>query len=359
VVRAIASLDALEAPSSVGVRACLIAIWCRAEFTGGNRCGWAGRPPRRESAGQPKRPTDSIGDAVSSHEASLEQLPNYAFSDDRIYSSQGLDSRFRAAAFFGMSEDSIPRLRSGPFGHRVRVPKAAELVAQHLRRQIVRGELAEGDALPSESVLMDEFVVSRPTLREAFRILESENLVSVRRGARGGARVHPPDGKVAARYAGLILEHRGATLADVYEARRVIEVEAARTLAERRELSDIAKLRNVAAEAQLSVDGIRGVNVSALGFHQLMVQLTGNETMAVLSEIINNILVLAADSFTAYPRNTEQDVARVREEHLQLVELIEAKQADEAASFWSEHCTSWADLVLRGPGAKSVLDLLT
>src|SRR3954452_17953247 len=108
----------------------------------------------------------------------------------------------------------------------VRVPKTAELVASHLRRQIVRGELKEGDALPPEGALMEHFGVSRPTLREAFRVLESEALISVRRGARGGARVHAPDGDVAARYAGLVLQVRGATLADVYAARKAIELAA-------------------------------------------------------------------------------------------------------------------------------------
>src|SRR4051794_13190056 len=88
-------------------------------------------------------------------------------------------------------------------GEQVRVPKMAELVAGHLRRQIVRGELAEGAALPTEAALMQQFQVSRPTLREAFRVLESESLITVRRGARGGARVQLPNADVAARYAGL------------------------------------------------------------------------------------------------------------------------------------------------------------
>ena len=69
----------------------------------------------------------------------------------------------------------------------VKVPKTAELVATQLRNQIVRGDLREGDALPPEAALMAQFGVSRPTLREAFRVLESEALISVRRGARGGA----------------------------------------------------------------------------------------------------------------------------------------------------------------------------
>src|SRR6266513_4730852 len=106
----------------------------------------------------------------------------------------------------------------------VRVPKTAELVASHLRRQIVRGELKEGDALPPESALMEHFGVSRPTLREAFRVLESEALITVRRGSRGGARVRLPTVDVVARYAGLVLEHRGASVADLSTAKAILEV---------------------------------------------------------------------------------------------------------------------------------------
>ncbi len=83
-------------------------------------------------------------------------------------------------------------------GERVRVPKTAELVASSLRRQIIRRELVEGDALPPEADLMERFGVSRPTLREAFRVLESESLITVRRGSRGGAQIHAPDMTVPA-----------------------------------------------------------------------------------------------------------------------------------------------------------------
>ena len=79
---------------------------------------------------------------------------------------------------------SVPTGGQARLGTLMRIPKMAELVAAHLRRQIVRGDLQEGDALPPETVLMEQFGVSRPTLREAFRVLESEALISVRRGAR-------------------------------------------------------------------------------------------------------------------------------------------------------------------------------
>src|SRR5215218_6683547 len=127
---------------------------------------------------------------------------------------------------------------NSPVGQLVRAPKTAELIATHIRRQIVRGELKEGDTLPPEVRLMEQFGVSRPTLREAFRILETESLISVRRGSRGGAQVMAPDLSVAARYVGLLLQLQGATIVDVYEARMVLEPVCARLLAECRTEQD-------------------------------------------------------------------------------------------------------------------------
>src|SRR5260370_7958603 len=108
------------------------------------------------------------------------------------------------------------------------------MVAAQLRRQIVLGELKEGDQLPPESVLMEEFGVSRPTLREAFRILEAEGAITVRRGVRGGARVQAPDLSVAARQIGLLLQYRGALLSDAYAVRPVLHPPPARMAASRR-----------------------------------------------------------------------------------------------------------------------------
>jgi len=75
---------------------------------------------------------------------------------------------------------------------KIRIPKMAELVAKNIRNRILEGDLKEGDSLPPEGKLLDAFNISRPTLREAFRILETEKLISVSRGSRSGATVHTP-----------------------------------------------------------------------------------------------------------------------------------------------------------------------
>ena len=76
---------------------------------------------------------------------------------------------------------------------RLTSPRIAETVADELRRQIVDGELADGDLLPPQAVLVERFNVSLVSLREALRILETEGLVSVRRGNQGGCRGARPD----------------------------------------------------------------------------------------------------------------------------------------------------------------------
>jgi DNA-binding FadR family transcriptional regulator len=268
-------------------------------------------------------------------------------------------------------------LDDGRVGRHVRVPKTAELVAAHLRRQIVRGELVEGDALPPEAVLMEQFGVSRPTLREAFRVLESEALISVRRGAHGGARVHRPDGHVAARYAGLVLEHRRTTVADVQHARTALEAPAVRRLAESPDAAVLVQLRAALTEAAAAIDG-RGPRgdygedgaadprASLGGFHHLLVELAGNQTLAVIDSMLRHILLHTAaghqpaegdrpDGFgPGHGVEARGRWAAHQDAHRRLVELIERGEPDEAEALWRQHLAESAD----GTSSSAVLDLL-
>jgi len=90
--------------------------------------------------------------------------------------------------------------------------KAAVIVAEELRRQIVTGTLRPGDKLKPENELQTEFGVSRPTLREALRILESESLITIIRGKYGGARVTTVEIDAIAGQVGVFLQIQGTTL---------------------------------------------------------------------------------------------------------------------------------------------------
>jgi DNA-binding FadR family transcriptional regulator len=241
-----------------------------------------------------------------------------------------------------------------------RVPKTAELVAHHLRKRIVRGDLREGESLPSESALTAQFGVSRPTLREAFRVLETEQLITVRRGAKGGAAVHAPNATMVARYAGFYLEHAGTTLADVFEARVGIEAPAAALLAERRSDDDIAQLR---AAAAAPADADENGPVAAMrfsDFHALVVQLSGNRTLTLVHSMLREIVDMAkVRRFTRGNNDgSRQALVHAAKSHRRLVDLIEAGDAVAAEAFWREHLVGANRYLLEFPGSERPLDLL-
>ena len=88
------------------------------------------------------------------------------------------------------SSGSAPARRPG-----TKAREKPQQIADELRRLIILGELDEGDSLGHEPDLIERFGVSRPSLREALRILEAEGLISVVRGVQGGVVVHRPDQK--------------------------------------------------------------------------------------------------------------------------------------------------------------------
>lgn len=243
----------------------------------------------------------------------------------------------------------------------LRVPKMAELVSQQLRRQIIGGELAEGDALPSEASLMTQFGISRPTLREAFRVLESEGLISIRRGPHGGARVQTPSDDAAARYAGSVLEFRGTTLRDVYDAQAIIEPPCAELLAHRRKDADLVALRGQLDETRAALHDA-GAAIELLNdFHALVIRLSGNQTMQVLNGMVRHIIDRSTTRHVtalAGSRRGAKALVAGFAEHEKVVELIALGEPARARRLWQRHLDEARRHHLTRSPASSILDLL-
>src|ERR1700751_5566625 len=151
-------------------------------------------------------------------------------------------------------------------------------IADELRALIVSGELAEGESLGHEPELIERFGVSRPSLREALRILEAEGLISVVRGVLGGGVVHRPDHRMAARTAALVLQSRNVSLADVFEARTITEPAAVRLAASARHRKAVAKrLRALIGEQEEAIDDPTAFGQANARFHETLVNAAGNQ----------------------------------------------------------------------------------
>lgn len=240
--------------------------------------------------------------------------------------------------------------------------RAATVIAAQLRRRIIRGEVSEGQLLPAEPKLLAEFGVSRPTLREAIRILESESLVVVKRGSRGGIEISVPRVETAAHYAGLLLEYRQATTADVFVAAAAIEAPCAAKLARTRKAADLAELRAAVEAEQAARDDPEALLDLQNGFHRLIVDLVGNTTLRVLSEVVRHIIEVAtrryltSASLAAADRMAASN-AGIRA-HAKLVTLVDEKNAAGAETLWRRQIIATGEQLRRSGVADKVVDLL-
>jgi DNA-binding FadR family transcriptional regulator len=220
-------------------------------------------------------------------------------------------------------------------------PKAASLIAAQIRKQIVMGELAEGDALPSEAEMLKRLGVSRPTLRQAFRILETEHLIAVQRGSRGGGTVFRPSPELASRYLSDLLRFRATTLADVLAARVMIEPAAVAQLARRRDEQSVERLRALVHEQREGRDdeaGGAGGAKSADHFHVELVELAGNPVLAQYCRLIHYLIRGQIKALRAGPRDGDPTAAHnATEAHAALIELVAAGAVHAASEQWRSH----------------------
>jgi GntR family transcriptional regulator, transcriptional repressor for pyruvate dehydrogenase complex len=234
-----------------------------------------------------------------------------------------------------------------------------EQIADELRALIVSGQLAEGESLGREPDLVERFGVSRPSLREALRILEAEGLITVVRGVLGGVIVHQPNERMTARTAALLLQSRNVTLGDVHQARTMIEPAAVRVLASspRRKATD--ELRTLVEAQRAVIDDPEAFGHANARFHERLVALAGNQTLSIVAEMLNEIVARAVTAVSQSNSRRASTATRRRGIRSQerLIELIAIGASNDAEAHWRAHMEAVGKVMI-GQAAKSVIDLL-
>jgi len=210
---------------------------------------------------------------------------------------------------------------------------------------------------------VEQYSVSRPTLREALRILESEALLTVTRGSRGGPRVHMPDPRLAARHFGLVLQSRGTTLADIFGARLLIEpscVYLVSTTARKAASTRLSEIVEQERTMLASKDDLQFSRASAR-FHRSLIDLTANRPLILLMNMLTHIYE-SHISTAALAANVERfdSASRTRglKAHEKLVALIDAGDADGAEAFWRKHLEGIDKLIRENFAVDREIDLL-
>jgi GntR family transcriptional repressor for pyruvate dehydrogenase complex len=184
-----------------------------------------------------------------------------------------------------------------PVATRRTFEEAVEQVAE----RITLGELRPGDQLPSERLLAHQMQISRPTVREAIKVLADSGVLEVRTGARGGAFVTSEfvPREVVRRQSDL----RYAEVGGVLEARRLLEPQVAQLAAVAARDSDfevmsrtIDRQRRLAEEADGALLEHEDQFLSLdLQFHLGIARATGNSTIVSLVRSLMRRLEIARD----------------------------------------------------------------
>lgn len=204
--------------------------------------------------------------------------------------------------------------------------KLADQVTQQLQEKISLGELRPGDKIPTEPELMALFAVGRSTIREAIRVLLKAGLLEVRQGDGTYVINRITDSEP--------LDHRlrRATILEVYEVRRILELEIAKLAAERRSDDDLALMRTSLSKRREArrVNDLRGYVDSDLAFHLAIAAASKNSVLTDLYLSFSNALRDALDKLVA---DQELDKNQITI-HEQMLDAIERKDA-KAAEYWT------------------------
>jgi DNA-binding FadR family transcriptional regulator len=295
-------------------------------------------------------------DAVRRHDASLahETWSDYLFTTSRMLVRRDISRQ-------PIDITPLWRAQAGQVGSEV-TPRRALVVATEIRARIAEGRLREGDRLPPLAELAEEFGISRPTLREALRILEMEFLLDLRTGDRAGAAIRTPSTRVAAQLAGIVLEARGTTLVDFHRALRMIEPSIIGLAASRIGSKQLKALRSADSELAASTEDTARFVTTWREAEMIAFSAVKNPALTVIAEILQWVRVGVEPAVTADAKGlpwVSKTNRRAQRLFSQFVSAAAGHDSARATKVWAE-CLTAAALWFEESevGERLVLDLI-
>jgi GntR family transcriptional repressor for pyruvate dehydrogenase complex len=215
-----------------------------------------------------------------------------------------------------------------------------EEVFSQIHELIKEGRLKAGDQLPSERELAETFKVSRTSVREALRALESQGLVVSRTGA-GNFVADLPVESLVAPLARVLIDEKKA-LADMFEMRKLIEPHIAALAAERATRNDIAQLKRIVAKQSAAVSrGETGVEADA-ELHFFIGRATRNQA---LQKLVSGLMEMLSRSREESLQTNERRESSI-DAHRRIIVAIEKHDKARARSEMLRHIEQVEESVL-------------
>lgn len=212
--------------------------------------------------------------------------------------------------------------------------RAADHVVRALELRIRDGSLAEGEALPPEHKLMDEFGISRTVVREAVRLLSTRGLVEAK--PRYRPIVRKAGFEAALDAAGAVVSNllqQSGGVRNLFDTRIMVEAMLAREAALHARKSDISELKSALAANAAAVDDSDAFYLTDMLFHEVLYRIPGNPVLPAIHRAYSNWL---APQWSRMPRLPDRNRANLAA-HTAILEGILMRDADAAEAALRAH----------------------
>lgn len=219
---------------------------------------------------------------------------------------------------------------------KVRPTRAHEHIVEQLQHLILSGTLAPGSRLPSERAMMQEFQVSRPTVREALRVAENMGLVSVRPGDPGGAKVLGTPSVGITKVFDSLLEEGCVSPLELLGMRIVLDSSAAALACTqpRRSLTALTEL----LQKMQDTEDLRAFAELDASFHEAVIVASGNRLFLLVFQALKEpIYSLIESRLRAQHKSRKQTLAH----HAAIVDAIQSGDARLAANAVRTHLSEF------------------
>lgn len=218
--------------------------------------------------------------------------------------------------------------------------KIADLICEDIKHWIVMENLEPGDRLPNEKALMERYECAKGTIREALRVLEVEGLIKLKTGPGGGAIIHEVTIGPASRALRNFLHFQHVDGSQVYQLRRLVEVEIAGSVVGRLDETAMKRLRENIEQCQRPHDDERSQRqhrMLELEFHNVLAEYCPNPLLRFVSQFLNDLLRDLVVIKKAYkPERHAFDEANIRY-HIALLDAFEMQDRARVRELMHEH----------------------
>jgi GntR family transcriptional repressor for pyruvate dehydrogenase complex len=215
----------------------------------------------------------------------------------------------------------------------VKPSRISEDIASQIKAKVLAAELKPDDKLPSENELAGIFGASRAMVREALRSLEGSGFIEIRRGSRGGSFVSRNGVERAGRTLTDALLVEGTPIAQVTEARLLVEPALARLAAERASAEDLEAIGEALVRMEASLASGKTPVLGNLEFHRRVAHASHNAVLVVLLDASLGILRDEVAKLAI-----ERDlVAGMLSAHQEIYEALRCHDVEAAHRLMTEH----------------------